>query len=284
MGHDGRVTIASPSTGDDFLITGEAVAVEVRPASFALRAVGAFIDAAVTLLLLALTFLSLDLLDVAFGFDSASGTAITIVTAVFFLVVLPTIVETATNGRSLGKLAIGGRIVRDDGGAIQLRHAFIRALIGVLEVYMTLGSVAVIVGLMSARAKRLGDLVAGTYSRHERVPRAQARVFAIPPQLESWSRTADVARMPDALSRRIARFLSQPGAATDPSRARLAAALAAEVSAYVSPLPEAAPGELLSAVAALRSQRESIALARQGAVLERVAPQLSLPRGFPDRG
>ena len=36
------------------------------------------------------------------------------------MVVLPTTVETLTRGRSLGKLAMGIRIVRDDGGPVWL--------------------------------------------------------------------------------------------------------------------------------------------------------------------
>ena len=60
----------------------------------------------------------------------------------FAILIVPMLVETATGGRSLGKLAVGARIVRDDGGAIGLRHAFIRALLGVLEIFMTFGGLA----------------------------------------------------------------------------------------------------------------------------------------------
>ena len=34
----------------------------------------------------------------------------------------------------LGRLAVGSRIVRIDGGAAGFRHAFIRALVGVIEI------------------------------------------------------------------------------------------------------------------------------------------------------
>ena len=44
-----------------------------------------------------------------------------------------------TRGRSLGKLAVGGRIVRTDGGASGFRQAFIRALVGVFEIWFTVG-------------------------------------------------------------------------------------------------------------------------------------------------
>ena len=69
-----------------------------------------------------------------------------------------------------GRWAVGGRIVRVDGGAAGFRHAFIRAFIGVLEIWLTAGAVAAIVGAFTPRTQRLGDLVAGQ--------RAAARVGA----------------------------------------------------------------------------------------------------------
>ena len=63
----------------------------------------------------------------------------TLVSVVLCFVVVPAAVETLSRGRSLGKLAAGLRIVRDDGGAIRFRHAVIRALIGFLEIYLTFG-------------------------------------------------------------------------------------------------------------------------------------------------
>ena len=52
------------------------------------------------------------------GVDPALGQALSLALVVAFLVVAPIAVEFASRGRSLGKLAIGARIVRDDGGAI----------------------------------------------------------------------------------------------------------------------------------------------------------------------
>ena len=153
----------------DELITGEAVALELRSASFVLRAAGSIIDflvygaALIGLLIGAFAFAD------AAGLDQAIGTALTVSATVICLVVIPTAVETLSRGKSLGKLAIGARIVRNDGGAIGFRHAFIRALLGVIEVFMTAGGLAAIVALLNTRAQRLGDLVAGTYSQYERV-------------------------------------------------------------------------------------------------------------------
>ncbi len=264
---------------------GEAVALDLRPASFVLRAAGALIDFIVyfgvyiALLLLFMNYAA------AAGLDQAITTAISVTGLVLAIVVIPTAVETLTQGKSLGKLAVGARIVRDDGGSIGFRHAFIRSLTGVFEVFMTFGGGAAIIALLNSRSRRLGDLIAGTYSQNERVAHAVTPVFGVPLALQSWSLTADVAKMPDGLARRIAQFLSQATGLTPDTRSRLAASLANEASLYVSPVPAADPELFLAAVAAVRRDREFAALQLQKKGLERLAPALrGMPQGFPDRG
>ena len=143
---------------DEGLVTGEAVTLDVRPASALIRAAGSAIDVLLSLLLIVALLLSLAGLSV----DEAAFRAIMVAGIVGCIVVLPTAVETASRGRSLGKLALGLRVVRDDGGAIGFRHAFIRALTGVVEIYLTFGGLAVLVGFLNPSSKRLGDLLAGT--------------------------------------------------------------------------------------------------------------------------
>ncbi len=269
----------------DQLITGEAVALDLRPASFVLRAAGTIIDALVYGgAYITIVLVMINLAD-QLGLDDALQKAIGVVGFVLCLVIAPTTVETMTHGKSLGKLAIGARIVRDDGGAIGLRHAFIRALIGLLEIYSTAGGLAAIVALLNSKAKRLGDLVAGTYSQNERVSRITTQIFGVPVQLQEWALTADVARLPDPLARRVAQFLGQAGGFTAITRDRLSRSLANEVSRYVSPVPAADAELFLAAVAALRRDREAAALQLERDSLDRLAPVLNgMPRGFPDRG
>lgn len=267
------------------LITGEAVALDLRPASFVLRAGGAAIDFVAYfgafILIMTVFFSAADSL----GLDDAMLTAISVIGLVMSLVIAPTTVETLSHGKSLGKLAVGARIVRNDGGAIGLRHALIRALTGVFEIFFTLGGGAALVALLDSRSRRLGDLVAGTYSQNERVSRVVTPVYGVPYQLQSWATTADVARMPDGLSRRISQFLAQASALTSTTRPRLAAELATEVARYVSPVPATDPELFLAAVAAVRRNREFAALELEKHGLERLAPALKgMPRGFPDRG
>lgn len=268
---------------DDELVTGEAVALDVRPAGVILRAAGTILDwIAYLLLSLLLSFV----VTVIAGqyLDAALTQALTIAGLVLSILITPMIVEVATGGRSLGKLAIGARIVRDDGGAIQLRHAFIRSLVGLLEIYMTFGGIAVTVGLLNNRSKRLGDLLAGTYSQNERVSAYVPAVHSVPVELTQWAETVDIVRLPDALSRRVAQFLVQAAKLSPDSRARIAGGLVAEVSRFVSPLPQAPHESFLIAVTAVRRDREYAALMLERERLETLSPVLTgLPHDFPIR-
>ncbi len=267
------------------VLTGEAVALDLRPTGYALRAAGTIIDWLVYFggyIAIVLTLFTLA--DSSATEDAVYG-ILAIVAAVGSLVVAPVVVETVSRGKSLGRLAVGARIVRDDGGAIGFRHAAIRALVGVLEIFMTLGGIAALVGLFSTRTKRLGDLVAGTYSQYERVTRIASPLFGVPAELTGWAQTADVARMPDALSRRVAQFLSQAPKLTPERRRYQASQLAGEVSRFVSPLPPVDPELFLAGVAVARREREYAALLLERDRLERVGPALrDLPHGFPERG
>lgn len=271
------------SWSDQELVTGEAVALDVRPASIILRAAGTIIDwVTYILLFLGIAFLVAGLTGVAI--DDTLGRALGIAGLVLCLLIVPTAVETATGGRSLGKLAIGARIVRDDGGAIQLRHAFIRALLGVVEIYLTFGGIAATTALLNSKSKRLGDLLAGTYSQHERVPRLTDRTVALPSVLDAWAQTVDIVRLPDRLSRRIAQFLRQADKLTPATRLRLADSLAGEAAPFVSPKPDVPAEVFLAGVAAVRRSRESAALELERERLDRLQPILhTLPHDFPQR-
>jgi len=267
---------------DDRQLTGEAVAFDARPASFVLRAAGVAIDMAVGYGLLLLMMLALSAAGAVLDTAATAALQVTII-AVAFLIV-PMLVESLSHGRSLGKLAIGARIVRDDGGAEQLRHAFVRSLVGVIEVYLTLGGIAAVVGLLSPRSRRLGDLLAGTYSQLQRMPRAPLAPPPVPPHLQGWAGVADVAALPPRLARRVAEFLRHAATLTPDARARVAADLARETAPFVSPLPNTDSESFLVAVAALRRDREYAAQRFAGMRLRSVSGALaSLPSGFPRR-
>ena len=245
----------------DEVLTGEAVALDVQPVGFFLNAVGAIIDMLVSIFVgVGLIVLAASLMSNRVISEGVLGIVI-ITVLVFALVVLPTAVETATRGRSLGRLAVGGRIVRLDGGGTGFRHAFIRALVGVLEIYFTLGALALVVGAFTPRSQRLGDLVAGTYSERTRAVPLPAPGPGLPPGMEPWAAVADVARLPDRLARRIAQFARQAPELAPPVRVHLARELAAEARPYVRPLPQVDPETMLRAVTAVRRERDAASLA-----------------------
>lgn len=207
------------------------------------------------LLLLGLLFL---LSFVAPDVDEAAGRAMVLSSVVLCLVVVPIAVETLSRGRSLGKLATGLRIVRDDGGSIRFRHAVIRGLIGFLEIYATFGGLAIAVALFNDKSKRLGDVVAGSYSLRQRVPAERKILPYAPPHLQAWVAIADIGRVPDGTARRASQFIQQASRMAPESRSRLAAALATELATQVAPPPPpgTTPEDYLHAVLCERRNRD----------------------------
>lgn len=237
------------------VVTGEAVALELRPASFATRALALALDLLVMAAVWLGLFFLLGLLPAA---DAAGTAAVGVVATVVVFVGLPVTVETLTRGRSLGKLAAGLRVVRDDGGPIRLRHALVRGLLAVVEIFLTLGSVALITSLLNPRGKRLGDLLAGTFVLRERGGAALVPLPPMPPELAGWAVAADIAGVPDALAARARRFLAGAWAMHPGSRQELGGELAAQLARHVAPLP--APGtppeRFVVAVLVERSRRD----------------------------
>jgi uncharacterized RDD family membrane protein YckC len=255
---------------DDDLVTGEAVALDLPPAGLAARMVSGLIDVALTvalLLLVALLFLVMaSQADGALLWVASIGTLITV-----FLVV-PTTVETMTRGKSLGKLAMGLRTVRDDAGPISFHHAFVRSLVGLVEIYVFSGAPAFFSALLSARGKRLGDYAAGTYVVRERVTLRLAPPAPMPPSLARWAAGADIASMPTGLAVAVRQFLGRAEQISPESRQALGLRLAEEARPYVAPPPPqgTAPEAFLAAVVAARRDRDSARLARQAELRHRL--------------
>jgi uncharacterized RDD family membrane protein YckC len=266
----------------DEVLTGEAVALDVQPLGFLMRALGTLIDVLVAVAAFFALTLTANWLLGALG-GGVSG-ILQVVVAVLVMVVLPTAVETLSRGRSLGRLAVGGRIVRADGGASGFRQALIRAVVGVLEIWMTFGAVAAIVGAFTPRSQRLGDLLAGTYCERTRAPRLPDGVLLLPPSLTAWAGVADVGRLPDRLARRCAQFVRQAQEMEPAARHRFAVSLAAEVAAHVSPVPPVDPESFVRGVVSVRRDRELRALMLEDRRLAQLSSGVrDAPREFPRR-
>lgn len=255
----------------DEVVTGEAVLLDVRPATFASRAVSGAIDLAVEAAVLVVTFIAS--LRLSLALDDAAAAALTLVVLVAVAVGVPVVVETLSRGRTLGKLVMGLRAVRDDGGPIRLRHALVRGLVGFVELWVLVGVPALLASLLSDRSKRLGDLAAGTYVVRERAAVQRSAMAQLPPALAPWARTADLGRLPDGLALQVRQFLARAGGMHPQARADLATRLAAAVAPHVAPAPPAGthPEQVLEAVLAERRRRDVERLAREQHLRRRMA-------------
>jgi len=161
------------------------------------------------------------------GGDGGGGTVAAIIVAVgtfVVLVVWPAAWEVATKGRSIGKLALGLRVVTVEGAPIRVRHALVRGLVGLVEIVFTFGIVAVAVALGSRRFRRLGDHLAGTVVVRERgagADRAHPRRFVPLPGWEAWAARLDATRLTPDDYRLVRSFLLRSGSLPADARARL---------------------------------------------------------------
>lgn len=118
----------------------------------------------------------------------------------FVLVGYPTIFEALWRGRTPGKVAVGLRVVSGEGGPVGWSESSMRAIAGLVEIYLTLGALAITASFLSPRAQRLGDLMAGTFvvSEPAALLRLQPVVFPTPPGHAEYVDVLDVARLGDA--------------------------------------------------------------------------------------
>ncbi|MEO3754376.1 RDD family protein [Streptomyces sp. B6B3] len=190
------------------LVTGDAVVLGLQPARLPSRALAITLDLVV--LVGCYLLLVIVLLSAVLPLGTATAAAVQAALLVLFLVGGPVAVETLSHGRSLGKLVCGLRVVREDGGPIRFRHALVRGAIGFLEILATVGCVACIASLVSARGRRLGDVFAGTLVVRERIPGARsAPPPPPPPGLDGRFAELDLSRVPEGLWLAVRQYLGR---------------------------------------------------------------------------
>jgi uncharacterized RDD family membrane protein YckC len=238
------------------IVTGEAVAIDLPLAGLGSRAVAALID---LLVMYALLFIIL-IVVIGIGTGDSLTAVLTEVLVVVVIVQLgyPVTLETLWRGRTLGKAAMGLRVLRDDGGPIRFRHALVRNLVGVVleKPGLTYGVLPLVLILVSKRAKRLGDMAAGTIVMQDRVPARIEAPIPMPPQLAGWASALDLAGVDEGLAMRLRQFFERAGQLNPDTRTSLESQLLNEVIGRVGAPPSPAPGwAILSAVLAERRRR-----------------------------
>jgi uncharacterized RDD family membrane protein YckC len=240
---------------DEQIVTGEAVALELRLAGAGSRGIAAVVD----LLVMAVAQIAIFLLIIATDNVSLAA-ALTIVLSAEVLILLgyPVAMETLWHGQTLGKAMMGLRVVRDDGGPIRFRHAFVRGLVGLFldKPGITSGLFALIPMIATTRKKRMGDILAGTMVLQDRVPGRLEAPVMMPPPLAGWAASLDLSGIDDALALRMRHFLGRAAALSPAARATLEHQLASEAAAKVGTPPAGTPAwAIISAVLAERRRR-----------------------------
>lgn len=240
----------------DDLVTGEAVALDLPAASVAARiGSGAFDVVALCAVAFAVVFLAI---LVSSHTDGALQHVAMVCSLLAVFLVYPTTVETLTRGKSLGKLVLGLRVVRDDAGTITAQQAFVRALVAIPEIYLLFGGPAFFCCLVSSRGKRLGDYAAGTYVVRDRVRLSLPLPPPMPAALAAWAAAADLRSPPVGLALAVRQYLARLPDLDPGSRQRLGELLATRMASYVAPAPP--PGtpswDFLAAVSAARRDRD----------------------------
>jgi uncharacterized RDD family membrane protein YckC len=252
------------------MVTPEAVALEFRTANLGSRILAYLVDMAIVVAGILVGLFAVALLGQASDVVVPDWVALTIV-----LVLLPAwwlgyfiAFETLWRGRTLGKAALGLRVVTREGAPVRFRHAAIRGLLGLVDFFLFGGFIAVVFILFSRDNQRLGDMVAGTLVLRERSAlAAPAPVdFAPPPGLEHYTATLDPSGVGTDEYQAVRTFLIRAPSLPPGPRSALALQLASPLAARLRPPPPpgVSPEQYLHCVAAAYQQRQRLAAGRGG--------------------
>ncbi|MFF0344246.1 RDD family protein [Kribbella sp. NPDC004875] len=249
------------------LVTGEAVVLQVRIARMPTRALACAIDIALQGVVL-VVLISL-LAGFLLGSESSEALAVALIFIVVLLVVVGyrVVMETLTRGRTVGKMVLGLKVVRDDGSSIRFRHALVRTLMWFFVDFAPWFAACpgIVASLMNKQGKRIGDMVAGTVVIRERhQPMASPPLF-VPAHLVQWAQSLELSRLSDELANAARDYLARYTELLPGAQIAIGEALATRVAAVTAPPPPAqiiAPA-FLSAVLAERRRRELHRLSTQ---------------------
>src|SRR6266536_3079512 len=240
------------------IVTPEAVALDFTTANVGSRILGFVIDGAIVTVVSLLGVLTLVLTD---------ATLPEWLVASILFVLLPgwyfgyfTVSETLWRGRTVGKAALGLRVVTKEGGPVRFRHAAVRALLGLVDFGIGSGFFAVLFILLTRDNQRLGDLLAGTLVLRERsgLPSPALVKFEVPTGLEPYAATLDVSGLTIEQYQAVRTFLLRAPSLPPQPRASLAVQLASPLAERLRPPPppEVWPELFLLCVAAAYQRRQ----------------------------
>jgi uncharacterized RDD family membrane protein YckC len=226
--------------GPQPVITPEAVVLDFERAGVASRTIAAVVD---VLALAATIGVLLLVVEVTVGLGGGAGAALVAVLTSLTVVVLWFCgSETLWHGRTLGKAAMGLRVVSADGTSERFQQAFLRAAVGIVDfLVVPIGFVAVVSVLLSPRDQRLGDMAAGTLVVRERSarPLVAPAWFAPPQGWEQYAASLDVSSLDAETYGVIRSFLLRFHELTPGARDHMAVRIANPVAVRLGHTPRA---------------------------------------------
>lgn len=135
------------------IVTPEAVVLDVDAAGLGSRLAANLLD------LLIMVVAGIFLAVAGFFFDSTVGFVVVIALIAFLPSIFGALTEGLWNGRSPGKSAVGLRVVQATGQPVTWKHAVVRNLFRLVDLWLWLGPIFMV---LTKRSQRLGDLAAGT--------------------------------------------------------------------------------------------------------------------------
>ncbi len=254
------------------VVTPEAVVLELPTAGVATRAFARIIDLVVQLIVLSV----LGIVTVPLSGAGVSPVLVGLALVVFVLLGVPIGMEILWRGRSVGKAMFGLRVVGADGSPAAPRQAVVRGLVALIDIYASLGFLALVTAMFSPSSQRPGDLGAGTVVIRER-GRAVSAVpiaFYAPVGSEAYVASLDVGALDEEDFSLIRSFLLRVGDLTPEARASTAMSLAEGVRARIRhELPQSIEPELfLVCVASAFQLRQGNLLADAALGLAPLAP------------
>jgi len=175
------------------IITPEAVVLELESAGIASRLLSGLIDAALQAMIMLVGAIVIGL-ALRNGSDDDNTKANVSLAILLFLVIFayPIINEMLSRGRTLGKMAMGLRVVTIEGAPIRFRHAALRSMGGLVDKWIPPGGlIGLLFVLGTPSSQRVGDLLAGTIVIRDpdRTALPTGIWFPVPPGFEAYAAT-----------------------------------------------------------------------------------------------
>ncbi|MBV7364113.1 RDD family protein [Actinomycetaceae bacterium TAE3-ERU4] len=212
------------------IVTGEGVSLELEPTSLLRRLLAGFYD---YVLLGSIVFVACIYL-LPYLESQVERNLLTRWIVIFVIILVPAFMEIITRGQSLGKMLLGIKVVRDDGGIPTRGSSVWRAVTIYFEILASLGSIALISIIFNPQGKRIGDILAGTVVVNSQIA-GKPRIIQLPPELKQWVQTASLAPPPNELLESARLHLHNTYRLPTDIRHAQAVSIATELARYATP-------------------------------------------------